>query len=104
MSPTFRLIRRHPLESVVLTLLAIGAAAAAGHWAFGPHLPHYNNSVRVRALTVGTRRSAVVRELGDPVGTEGKWTLFVPSPTAEDPIRIRFNNDGRLAEVDAASK
>ena len=92
------------MESIVVVLLAVGAIAVAKHWMFGPHLPHYNNSVRARSLTVGMKRSAVIDELGDPVGVEGAWTLFAASPAAKDDIRIRFDETNRLAEVDPASK
>jgi len=92
------------MGSVLAVLFAVGAAAATGHWVFGPHLPHYNNSVRARAITLGTKRSVVIDELGDPIGSDGAWTFFTPSPTAAGPIRVRFDNAGRVIKVDADGK
>ena len=76
----------------------IGANGPEKRDAEGRLLGYYNNLSRARAIKPGTALSKVITALGDPIGCEDGWLVFVPSPEGRAP-RMKIGATGLVAET-----
>jgi hypothetical protein len=107
---TWRLSMAWKRAAIPLALLLIGialgfalgtshATVAQKRDADGRILGNYENSSRAREIKPGIALSAVISELGDPIGQTDGWLEFVSSPNGRA-IRVRIGPSGLVAEID----
>jgi len=65
----------------------------------GRLLGYYNNLSRARGIKPGTPLSKVISTLGDPIGQEDGWLVFVPSPEGRAP-RVKIGATGLVEQTD----